>query len=115
VQLLRDLGWRIVHLGDLYPDDAGDVADEDWLAMAAEKGLAVLTQDERIRYRAAERGAVADGSLVVFCLTNGNRRIAEKVDCFHRQQSAIYRVVRSGETAIYGVYDDRVQRKWPEH
>ncbi|MFD9125423.1 DUF5615 family PIN-like protein [Kitasatospora sp. NPDC059571] len=113
VTQLRDLGWRVLHLSDVYPDDGRNVPDEEWIAAAARNGWAVLTQDERIRYLAAERGALVVGSLPMFCLSNGNLRIADKVWRFHQSQAATYQEARSGETAIYAVHEDRIARKWP--
>jgi hypothetical protein len=35
VAQLRELGWCVHHLGDVYPDDGQDIADEEWIALAA--------------------------------------------------------------------------------
>lgn len=113
VAQLRELGWCVHHLGDVFPDDGQDIADEEWIAFAAQQGWAILTQDDRIRYRAVERGALTDDALPMFCLSNGNLRLAEKVERFHQSQTAIYQAARSRETAIYTVYEDRIVRKWP--
>lgn len=101
------------HLGEVYADDGQHVPDEEWIACGLANGWALLTQDERIRYRAHERGALADGDNPLFYLSKKDLLIVEKVHRFHSQQAAIYRTVARGEAAIYAVYEDRIEKKWP--
>jgi hypothetical protein len=97
----------------VYADDGQHVPDEEWIAYGLAQGWAMLTQDERIRYRAHERGALLDGDKPLFYLTRQDLLIAEKVHRFHSQQAAIYRAVARGEPVIYAVYEDRIMKKWP--
>ncbi|MDT0544008.1 MULTISPECIES: toxin-antitoxin system, toxin component, PIN family protein [Streptomyces] len=113
VALLREAGWSVRHLGEVYADDGQHVPDEEWIACGLANGWALLTQDERIRYRAHERGALADGGNPLFYLSKKDLLIADKVHRFHSQQVAIYRAVARGEAAIYAVYEDRIEKKWP--
>jgi len=56
-------------------------------------GRSLLTHDKRIRYRSAELGALADGGGTMFCLSSGNLMIQA--------------------VALYVVYADRIERRWP--
>ncbi|MFI0733350.1 hypothetical protein ACH4S9_30720 [Streptomyces sp. NPDC021225] len=69
VALLREAGWSVRHLGEVYADDGQHVPDEEWIACGLANGWALLTQDERIRYRAHERGALDDGGNPLFYLS----------------------------------------------
>jgi hypothetical protein len=42
--------------------------DEDWLPIVGQRGWVVLTKDERIRYRAAEKRAIAQNGIRAFFL-----------------------------------------------
>ncbi|WP_391858504.1 PIN-like domain-containing protein [Streptomyces rugosispiralis] len=67
------------HLGEVYADDEQHVPDEEWIAHGLGQGWAPLTQDERIRYRAHERGALADGDQPLFYLSKKDLLIVDKV------------------------------------
>ncbi|MGA6155566.1 hypothetical protein ACPEIC_19675 [Stenotrophomonas sp. NPDC087984] len=113
VALLREAGWLIRHLSEVYADDGQHIPDEEWIAHGLGQGWALLTQDERIRYRAHERGALANGNKPLFYLSKKDLLIVDKVRRFHSQQTAIYRAAARGESAIYAVYEDRIEKKWP--
>ncbi len=69
-QLLRAAGLRLTTLAERYgiPADE-DVADEDWLRDAGERGEVVFMKDERIRYRPAEKHVVTAAAVRAFCLS----------------------------------------------
>ena len=113
VALLRDAGWLVRHLSEVYDDDGHNVEDEDWISYAVTCGWALLTQDEKIRYRAHERGALNQGVMPLFYLTKKDLRIAEKFHRFHSQQDSIYRAAARNEPVIYAVYHDRIAKVWP--
>lgn len=73
----------------------------------------MLTQDDRIRYRASELAAFAEGSSVLFCLASASLRVQQKIERFHGVRSVIRRVIDLGGPAIFKVYDGRIERKWP--
>jgi hypothetical protein len=56
---LRDLGWIVTSITDVFADDAQDVSDTDWMRYGCDAGWAALTKDKKIRrsphYDAASR------------------------------------------------------------
>lgn len=78
-RLLVEAGWVIHLIADHYPDDAAHVSDEAWIEEGCRRGWALLTKDQRIRYRAQELAALA-GSL--FCLSSGNLGLDEMAHRF---------------------------------
>jgi len=46
---LRQLGWSIVSIYDVFPDDATHVSDEDWIRWANDHVDGALTKDGAIR------------------------------------------------------------------
>jgi hypothetical protein len=86
---LRNLGWRVHMVSEIYPNDGQEVSDPDWISHGLRLGWSLLTQDKRIRYRSAELGALADGDGTMFCLSSGNLMIQARVDYFEGQREAI--------------------------
>jgi PIN like domain len=103
---LTELGWTIHLVNDEFPDDAQDTADEEWITYGLARGWALLSKDQRIRYRASELAALASGG-VLFCLT-----IATQVQWFHRSKKAIDSAATRGP-AFYVVYASSIARTWP--
>lgn len=64
-QILRDAGLLVVIHDDHF---APNTIDADWLTRAGEHNWIVITRDERIRYRAAEREAVRRAKVRAFVL-----------------------------------------------
>ena len=110
---LRTQGWRVHMVSEIYSNDGQDVPDPEWISYGLRQGWSLLTQDKRIRYRSAEIGALADGGGTMFCLSSGNLMIQARVDYFEGQREAIHRVARSDAVALYMVYPDRIERRWP--
>jgi len=68
-QALRDAGVEAqTHSGHF----ALDAADEEWLLEVGRRGWIVLTKDDRIRYRIAERTALITANVRAFVLVSGN-------------------------------------------
>jgi hypothetical protein len=72
-----------------------------------------LTQDQRIRYRAEEIGAVEVGEGVMFQLSNGNLTIAQKVGYLDDNRSSIFTAAKKPGPALYRVYANRIAKIWP--
>lgn len=109
------MGLAVLTLADVYGEQgAQEAADETWIAYAAANDLVVLTKDDRIRRRPAERLALTDGGVRAFCLTNGqitfNEQTAWIVDNIHR----IMQASSKPGPFLYGVYADRIERLWPK-
>ena len=100
------MGWRIHLIADFYPDDAQAITDVEWINDGLSRGWGLLTKDQRIRYRSHERGAAMGGAL--FMLSNGNLRIPEMVERFHRAKREIDDIVAAGKTGLWVVYADRI-------
>lgn len=66
---LRAAGWQVVVHDDTFPPDTPDT---DWLAQAGAHGWTVLTKDDRLRYRPAERQALLEAGVHVVVLTSHN-------------------------------------------
>lgn len=58
-------------MAEVYGEKSGHLlADEVWLRDAGENDWIVLTKDDAIRRRPAERDALTEAAVRVFCLTN---------------------------------------------
>ncbi len=110
VQRLRDRGWDIVRLAEVFPDDAQDVPDEDWLRYAGENDLIGLTKDKRIRYQPSFNSATTS----VFALTDGSLSIAEMVERFDSARGRIWSQASTAQREFWMVYaEGRVERRVP--
>ncbi len=110
---LRQLGW-IVHLvNDHFEYDAQFVADERWIEYGLQRGWALLTKDQKIRYRAGELLSLAECGKM-FCLSNANLMIEQQALTFEEARVPIERAVRRREARFYQVYEGgRIVKKWP--
>ncbi len=66
---LREAGWAVEIHDDHFPQDAKDV---DLFPEVARRGWVFVTQDARVRYRAAEMDAWREAGLRVFVLVTAN-------------------------------------------
>jgi len=74
---LRRLRW-IVHLvNDHFEYDGQFVPGEAWIEYGLQHGWALLTKDQKIRYRADELLPLAEHGKM-FCLSNGNLTIEQQ-------------------------------------
>jgi hypothetical protein len=111
---LRADGLRVRSMADIYGErQAQLLADEIWLRDAGENDWVVLTKDDAIRRRPAEREALIAAAVRVFCLTNRNMRAAEQTERFAANRHRILRQARKPGPYIYGVYERGLRRIWP--
>ena len=71
---LRAQGAQVEEHSKHFPSDA---PDRDWLLEVGRRGWAVVTQDDRIRYRNAERTAARAANVALFIFTGKRMRGSE--------------------------------------
>lgn len=102
-------------MADVYGEEAAQLlADEIWLRDAGENNWIVLTKDDAIRRRPAERDALIEATVRVFCLTNRNMRAAAQTGRFVSNRHRILRQARKPGPYTYGVYEAGLRRLWPD-
>src|SRR5438045_7322343 len=73
---------------------AQDASDPEWLAFAGQNNWIVITRDERIRYRVAEKQAIRRAKVRAFVLAaQGNLRAETLAENFLKALPKIRRVV----------------------
>lgn len=108
VNRLRDLGWDIVRISDVFTDDAQSVSDEEWVALGGTNGWALLTKDKKIRYQPSFQKA----STPVFALSEGGVAIDEMVHRFEAGRGRIWEAAMATERQFWIVYEHgRVERR----
>lgn len=111
---LRSAGLNARSMADVYGEQrAQALPDEIWLRDAGEKGWVVLTKDDAIRRRPAERDALVAAAVRVFCLTTAQLRGEEQIARFVANRNRIVRQARKPGPYIYGVYETGLKRLWP--
>ena len=111
---LRAAGLQVRSMAEVYGEEAAQLlADEIWLRDAGENDWIVLTKDDAIRRRPAERDALTEAAVRVFCLTNRNMRAAAQTERFITNRHRILRQARKPGPYIYGVYEAGLRRLWP--
>jgi aryl-alcohol dehydrogenase-like predicted oxidoreductase len=114
VEALRDVGLTVHSMADVYGEKrAQRLADEVWLGDAGKNDWIVLTKDDAIRRRPAERDALTEAEVRAFCLTSAQLRGAEQIDRFVSNRDRILRQARKSGPYIYGVYESGLKRLWP--
>jgi aryl-alcohol dehydrogenase-like predicted oxidoreductase len=114
VEALRDVGLTVHSMADIYGEKrAQRLADEVWLRDAGENDWIVLTKDDAIRRRPAERDALTEAEVRAFCLTSAQLRGAEQIERFVSNRDRILRQARKSGPYIYGVYESGLKRLWP--
>ncbi len=109
------MGYTVHTLAEVYGERrAQELEDEEWIEHAGRENWVVLTKDDRIRYRHAERDAFVAAGLRVFCLTTGKLRAEQQTARFVNNINRIVRQARNPGPYIYAVYEKRVERIWPE-
>lgn len=110
-QPLVEAGWIIHMITDHYPNDAADVPDVEWIQEGCRHGWALLSKDQRIRYRQHELESLR-GQL--FCLASGNLGFDEMARRFLEAGPALERVIERNDVGFWLIYDGgRIERKWP--
>jgi hypothetical protein len=114
VEGLRVTGLSVCSMADVYGEKRAQLlADEVWLRDAGANDWIVLTKDDAIRRRPAERDALTEAAVRVFCLTNSSMRGAEQTERFISNRHRILRQARKPGPYIYGVYAVGLKRLWP--
>lgn len=114
VEALRDVDLTVHSMADVYGEKrAQRLADEVWLRDAGENSWIVLTKDDAIRRRPAERDALTEAGVRAFCLTSAQLRGAEEIERFVSNRHRILRQARNAGPYIYGVYESGLKRLWP--
>jgi uncharacterized protein with PIN domain len=111
---LREAGLTVRSLVDVYGEAAAqETEDVEWITLASARGWVVLCKDDRIRRRRAEREALTQGRLRVFCLMNANLGFAEQAACFMTNRQRIIQACAKPGPYLYGVYRDEIRKVWP--
>ncbi|WP_267713872.1 toxin-antitoxin system, toxin component, PIN family protein [Streptomyces sp. CoH17] len=110
---LRACGWTVHRIGDVFPGDGQDVADEDWIAHGLDQAWVPLSKDGRIKSRDLEIRPVLERAAVLFYLDNQQLRSVEMVERLDARRDAIHRAVARGGPAAYAVRHERIERTWP--
>jgi PIN domain-containing protein len=111
---LREAGLIVHTLTEVYGEQvAQETEDTAWIVLAAQRGWVVLTKDDHIRRRPAERQAIEDGKVRAFCLTNAGLTFAEQASYFVGNRFRIIQASRKPGPYLYGVYKDRIRKLWP--
>jgi PIN like domain len=114
VEGLRAVGLTVHSMADVYGEKrAQRLPDEVWLRDAGKNDWIVLTKDDAIRRRPAERDALIGAAVRVFCLTNRSLRGVEQTERFVSNRHRIIRQARKPGPYIYGVYERGLKRLWP--
>lgn len=112
---LRECGLTVHTMASVYGEKAAQsLEDQVWLRDAGNKGWVVLTKDDAIRRRPAERDALIGAGVRVFCLTSAQLRGSEQTERFVQNRHRIIRQARKPGPYIYGVYEKRLSRLWPK-
>jgi predicted nuclease of predicted toxin-antitoxin system len=78
--ILREAGLHVEIHDDHFPQNA---TDAEWLTAAGRNNWIVVTRDERIRYRAAEKQAIRRAKVRAFVLVaHGNLRVEALAEIF---------------------------------
>ena len=111
---LRAKGLTVHSMADVYGEEkAQRLPDEVWLRDAGKNNWVVLTKDDAIRRRPAERDALTEAAARVFCLTNRNLRGVEQTERFVNNRDRIIRQAQKPGPYIYGVYERALKKLWP--
>jgi hypothetical protein len=111
---LRDVGFVAHTVASVYGVRAAErVPDEEWLERAGRAGWVVLTKDDAIRRRPAERDALAAHQVRAFCLTTANLTGPQQVERFLSNLNRILQRARRPGPWICAVYERQVVQVWP--
>jgi predicted nuclease of predicted toxin-antitoxin system len=107
---LRDAGLKVEIHDDHFPQDA---QDPEWLTAAGSNNWIVVTRDERVRYRTAEKQAIRRAKVRAFVLAaRGDLRAEDLAEAFlkampkikktikHRRPPFVAKISRSGDVTV---------------
>ncbi|WP_328914322.1 MULTISPECIES: toxin-antitoxin system, toxin component, PIN family protein [unclassified Streptomyces] len=110
---LRVLGWVVHRINEVFPADAQDIPDPEWIAHGLDRGWVPLSKDGRIKTRDQEIQPVFDRSAVLFYLNNQQLPTLDMVERLHLCRNAIHQAIDKGGPAAYAVGRDGIDRTWP--
>ncbi|MGW3650395.1 PIN-like domain-containing protein [Streptomyces sp. NPDC000878] len=110
---LRQRGWAVHRIVDVFPADAQDIPDKEWISYGLDRSWVPLSKDGRIKTRDLEIQPVLERSAVLFYLDNQQLRTLEMVERLDTHRSAILRAVEKGGPAAYAVRLGGLDRTWP--
>ena len=111
---LRDAGFQIFTLADIYGEQAAQAArDAEWLRLAGERDLVVLTSDKAIRRRADERATVEHFGVRVFCVAGAPMTAEETAERIVANRHRIVQRSRQPGPWICHVYATTIKQMWP--
>lgn len=111
--LLRAAGWVVTTHHEVYGDRDEEVPDVEWLELCADRGLAVLSKDRRLRYRPAEVAVIHRRRLHAFVLSRGNFTAEEQAARFIGNALRIERELTHAGLAVFVVRADDIHRTYP--
>lgn len=103
---LRARGWTVHRIGDVFPDDGQDVADEEWITHGLDRSWVPLSKDGRIKTRDLEIRPVLEREAVLFHLSNQRLPSTEMAERLVTRRDAIHRAGEKGGPAAYAVRHD---------
>ncbi len=102
-------------MASVYGEEAAQrLEDRVWLRDAGLNRWIVLTKDDAIRRRPAEREALTEAGVRVFCLTSAQLRGSEQTERFVQNRHRILQRARKPGPYIYAVYEKRLSLLWPK-
>lgn len=112
-EALTARGWTVHCITGVYPADAQDVPDAEWIRHGLDRGWVPLSKDGRIKTRDLEIRPVLEQATVLFYLDNQQLRSLDMAERLHSRRDAIHQAVARGGPAAYAVRHDRLERTWP--
>lgn len=110
---LRTRGWIVHHIGDVFPEDAQLIADEEWIDHGLCRSWVPLSKDGRIKTRDSEIRPVRDHAAVFFYLDNQQLSSIRMVERLDTHRTAMHEAIEKGGPSAYAVRHDRIERTWP--
>lgn len=85
---LAELGWNLISIYEVFPDDAEYISDETWIKWANDHVDGALTKDEQIR----KSPSLLVAGLPIFGLSRQDLRYQEMIDLFDMNRTHIERI-----------------------
>ena len=86
--ILRDHGWDVVLIQDIFPDDAKNVSDTEWIKWASSHVDGALTKDAAIR----RQSSYSEARIPIFCLGNQKLGFEAMAALYLKHERTIWRV-----------------------
>lgn len=111
---LREAGLHVRSLAEVYGEqEATLLADTVWLEDAGRQGWIILTKDNAIRRRPAERQALIDAGARVFCITTAQLTGAAQIERLLTNRNRILLKSRKRGPFIFGVLEKSLVQIYP--